>query len=148
MLRVHSRLPILLRTMFRNSSSITESEIQIPKANYIGQPPESLKVQFEELGLKTTVEKRVWGNVYVHGASKFSEIPDEEIGKNAKNILDDHYYIDFGTVCKENFSNNDGTAKWLVGFDKHKVESELVKKKDLKWPNNQKIYLNSGFYSK
>ena len=94
-----------------------------PRLNYIGQAPEALQDQFKELGLKETVEKQVWENVYNRGVCSFDQIPDGHIGKNAKSVLQEHFSIDCGTICEEKTSETDGTTKWLIQFGSHRVES-------------------------
>ena len=96
------------------------------RSNYLGRTADSLVESFRELGLKDTVAPRVWNHVYHKGVRSFDEIPESEIGRNAKQVLSDHYSIDHGTICKESTSNMDGTAKWLLGYGEHKVESMCV----------------------
>jgi adenine C2-methylase RlmN of 23S rRNA A2503 and tRNA A37 len=95
------------------------------KRNIIGIPRSELAQQFEELELKSTVEKKVWQWIYARGVQSFEEIPESEIGKLPKVILSQHYDIQYGNLLQHSASQ-DTTQKWLLQYDpKNSVESEI-----------------------
>jgi 23S rRNA (adenine2503-C2)-methyltransferase len=120
MLRV---LPKASRGVFRYFSCTAQSDPSPRKRNIIGITRDEVAQMFEQLELKSTVEKKVFQWIYGRGVQSFDEIPDSEIGKVAKQILAEHLHIDYGSLLHHS-SSQDTTQKWLVKCDnKNSVES-------------------------
>ena len=86
--------------------------------------PAQLAEDFKALQLKDTVGPRIFTSVYDGGLSSFRDLAEGKVCKVAIDCLDRHYYLDNGSLAKEQISD-DGTRKWLVQFGSHKVESRL-----------------------
>ena len=101
-----------------------ENEVKLvtEKKNIIGLEREILEKKLNEEEFKPHVIKAIWKYLYTKGIHNFNDIPDFEIGIEAKKKLNEIFEINYGTVKAANISQ-DKTRKWLIEFGKDRVES-------------------------
>ena len=99
-----------------------------PKTDFIGLSRRELSEKLVEVGLDPVLVKQLWNDIYVKGATSFSQM--SSISRKRQSLLSEHFAIGRPSVARELVSS-DGTRKWLLNLSgQNGVESVLIPEKD------------------